>query len=418
MNQSEQNQAKYDVVVVGGGAAGAGVAASLLKRQSNLRIAIVEPADKHYYQPAWTLVGAGEFDNTKTERNMADCIPKGVTWIRDAVISFQPEANQVSTKQGQVIAYEQLIVAAGLKINWDAIPGLNETLGKNGVTSNYRFDFAPYTWQLVQQLKTGKAIFTQPPMPIKCAGAPQKALYLSCSHWETAGVLNKIEVDFNNAGAALFSVADFVPSLMKYIERYHAKLSFNSNLVEVDGANKTAWFNVKDAEGNVTKVAKTFDMLHVVPPQTAPDFIKQSPLANADGWVDVNQVTLQHNRFSNIFSLGDACSSPNAKTVAAVRKQIVVVAENLLAARANKGLTTEYDGYGACPLTVEKGKIILAEFGFGGKLLPTFPLNPLVPRKINWLLKKYILPIVYWSLMLKGREWLAKSSKPRPSKHS
>ncbi|HSH55043.1 MAG TPA: FAD/NAD(P)-binding oxidoreductase [Methylotenera sp.] len=413
MNQSEQNQASYDIVVVGGGAAGSGVAASLLKRQPRLKIAIIEPAEKHYYQPAWTLVGAGEFDNTKTERNMGDCIPKGVTWIKDAVISFQPETNQVSTKQGQVITYQQLIVAAGLKINWDAIPGLIETLGKNGVTSNYRFDLAPYTWQLVQQLKSGKAIFTQPPMPIKCAGAPQKALYLSCSHWETTGVLNNIEVDFNNAGGALFSVADFVPSLMKYIERYHAKLSFNSNLVEVDGANKTAWFNVKDAEGNVTKVAKTFDMLHVVPPQTAPDFIKQSPLANADGWVDVNQATLQHNRYSNIFSLGDVCSSPNAKTVAAVRKQIVVVAENVLAARTNNALTTEYDGYGACPLTVEKGKIILAEFGFGGKLLPTFPLNPLVPRKINWILKKYILPLVYWSAMLKGREWLARTSKPK-----
>jgi sulfide:quinone oxidoreductase len=411
MNESKQSLSKYDVVVVGGGAAGSGVAASLLKRQPSLSVAIIEPADKHYYQPAWTLVGAGEFDNAKTERDMADCIPEGVVWIHDAVISFQPETNQVSTKQGWVISYQQLIVAAGLKINWDAIPGLNETLGTNGVTSNYRFDLAPYTWQLVQQLRNGKAIFTQPPMPIKCAGAPQKALYLSCSHWESAGVLNKIEVDFNNAGGVLFGVADYVPSLMKYIERYHAKLSFNSNLVEVDGANKTAWFNVKDAEGNVTKVAKTFDMLHVVPPQTAPDFIRQSPLANADGWVDVNQATLQHNRFSNVFSLGDVCSSPNAKTVAAVRKQIVVVAENLLAARADKAITAEYDGYGACPLTVEKGKIILAEFGFGGKLLPTFPLNSLVPRRVNWLLKKYILPLVYWSVMLKGREWLARSSK-------
>lgn len=401
----------YDVLIIGGGAAGSGVAASLLKRNKSLAIAIIEPADKHYYQPAWTLVGAGEFDVTKTVRNMVDCIPRNVIWIRDSVITFEPDANAVKTKGGLSITYQQLIVAAGLKIDWDAIPGLNETLGKNGVTSNYRFDLAPYTWQLVKNLKSGTAIFTQPPMPIKCAGAPQKALYLSCSHWEKAGVLNKIDVDFNNAGTALFGVAAYVPALMKYIERYHAKLSFNSSLIQVDGPSKKAWFNVKDADGTITKVEKKFDILHVVPPQCPPDFIKHSPLADAAGWVEVNQISLQHARYSNIFSLGDVCSSPNAKTAAAVRKQVIVVAENLIAFRNGLAMPTDYDGYGSCPLTVEKGKIILAEFGFGGKLLPTFPLDSLVPRKINWILKKYILPWVYWNALLKGNEWLARPKK-------
>ena len=402
----------YDIVIVGGGAAGGGVAASLLKRDRSLNIAIIEPADKHYYQPAWTLVGAGEFDVAKTERSMASCIPNGATWIRDAVTAFEPEANLVKTQGRLSITYQHLIVAAGLKIDWDAIPGLNETLGKNGVTSNYRFDLAPYTWQLVKNLKSGKAIFTQPPMPIKCAGAPQKALYLSCSHWENTGVLNNIDVEFNNAGAVLFGVGAYVPPLMKYIERYHAKLVFNSSLVQVDGPAKKAWFNVKDADGNITTVEKSFDLLHVVPPQAAPDFIKQSSLADAAGWVEVNQTTLQHTRYANIFGLGDVCSSPNAKTAAAVRKQVIVVAENLIALRNNKGMPTVYDGYGSCPLTVEKGKIILAEFGFGGKLLPTFPLDSLVPRQINWILKKYILPWVYWNALLKGWEWLARPKKP------
>jgi sulfide:quinone oxidoreductase len=248
-------------------------------------------------------------------------------------------------------------------------------------------------------------------MPIKCAGAPQKAVYLSCSEWEQQGRLKNIQVEFDNAGAVLFGVADFVPPLMEYVKRYKVDLQFNSQLVAVDGPAKKAWFNVKDAEGNVQRVEKHFDMLHVVPPQSAPDFIKQSPLANADGWVDVDQTTLQHVRYPNIFSLGDACSSPNAKTAAAARKQIVVVAENLLALRSGKSLPTRYDGYGSCPLTVEKGRIVLAEFGFGGKLLPTFPLDPTVPRIAAWILKKNILPWLYWNAMLKGREWLARPSK-------
>ena len=400
----------HDIVIVGGGSAGIGLAASLLKRQSNLQIAIIEPRDKHYYQPAWTLVGAGEFKQEATERDMASVMPQGVTWIRAAVTGFDPERRQVMIDRGNPISYQNLIVAPGLQLNWSAIAGLEDTLGKNGVTSNYRFDLAPYTWSLVRNLKSGKAIFTQPPMPIKCAGAPQKAMYLSSSEWEKQGTLKNIQVEFNNAGGVLFGVPTFVPPLMEYVNRYGIQLNFNSKLVAVDGPEKKAWFEEKDAQGNLQRVEKSFDILHVVPPQSAPDFVRESTLANAEGWVDVDQVSLQHVRYPNIFSLGDACSSPNAKTAAAVRKQIVVVAENLLAARSGRPLPTRYDGYGSCPLTVEKGRIVLAEFGFGGKLLPTFPLDPTVPRIASWVLKKHILPTVYWDLMLKGREWLARPS--------
>lgn len=398
----------HDIVIIGGGSAGIGLAASLLKRQSNLQIAIVEPNDKHYYQPAWTLVGAGEFDPQASVRPMASVMPPGVTWIRAAASGVDPDTRKVMLDNGTAIAYQYLVVAPGLKLNWQGIPGLPETLGSNGVTSNYRFDLAPYTWSLVQSMKRGKVIFTQPPMPIKCAGAPQKAMYLSCSEWERQGLLKHIDVHFHNAGAVLFGVQDFVPPLMNYVQRYDARLHFNSKLVAIDGPARRAWFEEKDANGHVVQSEQNFDMIHVVPPQTAPDFVRESPLANADGWVDVNQVTLQHIRYPNVFSLGDACSSPNAKTAAAARKQIVVVAENLLALRAGAELTTRYDGYGSCPLTVEKGKIVLAEFGFGGKLLPTFPLDPTVPRRSAWILKKNILPWLYWEAMLKGREWLAR----------
>lgn len=397
-----------DILIVGGGSAGIGLAASLKKRQSNLNIAIIEPSDKHYYQPSWTLVGAGEFDVRDSVRDMSEVMPAGVTWIRAAVTGFDPDNRRVTLDNGSAVSYQHLVVAPGLTLNWKAIPGLEDTLGKHGVTSNYRVDLAPYTWELVRNMTSGKAIFTQPPMPIKCAGAPQKAMYLSCSEWEQQGMLKNIQVDFHVAGAVLFGVADFVPPLMEYVKRYRANLHFNSRLVAIDGPAKRAWFEEKDANGNIVQSEKNFDFIHVVPPQTAPDFVKESPLANAEGWVDVNQITLQHQRYPNIFSLGDVSSSPNAKTAAAVRKQIVVVAENLLALRSGRDLPTKYDGYGSCPLTVEKGKIVLAEFGFGGKLLPTFPLAPTVPRKSAWILKKNILPAVYWNLMLKGHEWLAR----------
>ena len=400
-----------DIVVIGGGSAGIGLLASLLKRDPQLNITLIEPNDYHCYQPAWTLVGGGAYDLQKTRRPLADVLPNGVSWVQAAVSEVLPDENTLVLDSGQRVTWKNLIVCPGLRLAWEKIEGLQDTLGQHGVTSNYSYEHAAYTWQLVQQLKGGKALFTQPAMPIKCAGAPQKALYLSCDHWLKQGDLKHIDVEFNLAGAALFGVPTFVPPLMKYVEKYNARLAFNSNLVKVDGPARKAWFEVKDAEGNATVEEKTFDMLHVVPPQLSPDFIRQSPLADAAGWCEVNPHSLQHLRYPHIFGLGDVCGTTNAKTAAAVRKQIVVVAENLLALRKQAPLPLKYDGYGSCPLTVEKGKVVLAEFGYGGKLLPTFPLDPTRARRSMWFLKATLLPWFYWNGMFKGREWLTRLSK-------
>ncbi|WAJ39549.1 TIGR01244 family sulfur transferase [Pseudomonas sp. GOM7] len=402
---------RYDVVVVGGGAAGCAVTASLLKRNAELRIAVIEPRDQHYYQPGWTLVGAGVFDRARTERPMARCIPHGAHWIRAAVAGFEPEQQRVVLEDGNRINYRALIVCPGLSLHWDGVEGLKESLGKHGVTSNYQFELAPYTWQLVQNLRKGRALFTQPPMPIKCAGAPQKALYLSCDWWLKQGVLPQIDVEFCSAGAVLFGVPTFVPPLMQYVERYGAQLNFNTNLIAVDGPAQRAWFKQTDASGASKTIEEAFDMLHAVPPQRPPEFIRQSPLGGADGWVEADHETLRHPRFGNVFSLGDVCAAPNAKTAAAVRKQAPVVAENVLAVLAGKGPQAIYDGYGSCPLTVERGKVVLAEFGYGGKLLPTFPLDPAVPRRLAWDLKVRMMPSIYFDLMLRGREWLAEPKR-------
>lgn len=402
------------IVIVGGGSAGISVASSLLKRQSDLQITIIDPAGDHYYQPGFTMVGAGIFNVAETRRDMKSVMPRQVKWIQEAVTTFSPEQNTVQLASGTQVSYERLIVCPGLKLDWDAVEGLRETLGKNGVTSNYLPDYAPYTWQLVQSLKSGKAVFTQPPMPIKCAGAPQKVLYLSGDYWLDNNVLNNIDIAFYNAGGALFGVAAYVPALTKYIEKYKAKLHLNHNLVKVDGPAKTAWFKRTDGDGNTDIVETSFDMLHVCPPQTAPDFIRESPLADQAGWVDVDANTLRHKKYANIWALGDAANTANAKTAAAVRKQAPVVASNILEDMRQGNTQYGYDGYGACPLTVERGKIVLAEFRYGGKLAPTLPtwlLEGTKPTWLAWFLKKVVMPRLYWDGMLKGKETLVKPQK-------
>ncbi len=411
--------ASHAVVIVGAGAAGIAVASSLLARQADLDVAIIDPADVHYYQPGWTLVGAGVFQPAQTARTLASVLPRGVHWLKAAVAAFEPEQRVVILDGCRVVRYEQLIVCPGLKLDWQGVDGLAESLGRHGVTSNYRYDLAPYTWQLVQQLSRdggGRALFTQPPMPIKCAGAPQKAMYLSADSWQRDGVLKNVDIRFCTAGAVLFGVPDYVPALMEYVQRYGIHLAFNETLVAVDGPAHKATFRCTLPDGSSETRVHDFDMLHAVPPQVAPDFVRVSPLADAAGWVDVDPASLRHRRYDNVFALGDAANSPNAKTAAATRKQAPVVAHNVLAARGAVTGECQYGGYGSCPLTVERGKIVLAEFSYGGKVTPSFPrwlLDGTRPSQLAWWLKERILPPLYWQGMLKGHEWLAEPERQR-----
>ena len=413
-NTQAQSSGSCELVIVGAGAAGIAVAASLKARKSDLEITIVDPAETHYYQPGWTMVGGGIFQPKQTARAMDSLIPRGVKYIKAAVAAFEPEKNTIILDGGESLSYQRLIVCPGLKLDWDQIEGLRETLGKNGVTSNYRYDLAPYTWELVEGLKEGRAIFTQPPMPIKCAGAPQKALYLSGDAWHRRDVLKNIDIQFNNAGGVLFGVKEYVPALMEYVKKYDASLNFFHNLVAVDGPAKKAWFDVIKPDTPVERIEMSFDMMHVCPPQTAPDFIRESPLVDAAGWVDVDQTVLRHKQYDNIWSLGDVMNAPNAKTAAAARMQAPVVAENIVADIQGHSPVAQYNGYGSCPLTVERGKIVLAEFGYGGTMLPSFPkflLDGTKPSRAAWFLKERMLPPIYWQGMLKGREWMATPEK-------
>ncbi|WP_439523474.1 TIGR01244 family sulfur transferase [Marivita sp.] len=413
---TDTGDAKFDVVIVGAGAGGVSVAASLKARKPGLSVAIIDPADIHYYQPGWTMVGGGIFDPQETAKTMGSLIPTGVHWIKAAVAAFEPANDAVILDGCRVVKYDRLVVCPGLKLDWGKVEGLEETLGRNGVTSNYRYDLAPYTWELVQNLKEGRALFTQPPMPIKCAGAPQKAMYLSGDAWFRNGTLRNIDIQFMNAGGVLFGVKDYVPALMEYVRKYDADLNFFHNLIAVDGPAKKATFAVNAPDTDPTTVEVEFDMMHVCPPQTAPDFIRVSPLADAAGWVDVDQATLRHKSYDNIWSLGDVMNAPNAKTAAAARKQAPTVADNIVADIRGQSAVAQYDGYGSCPLTVERGKIVLAEFGYGGTLLPSFPsylIDGTKPSRAAWFLKERLLPPIYWKAMLKGKEWMAKPEKVR-----
>jgi sulfide:quinone oxidoreductase len=391
----------HQIVIIGGGNAGISLAAQLLRKNHALDIAIVDPADKHYYQPAWTLVGGGVFDIQKTERSEASVMPKGVKWIKQKATAFAPEQNRVDLDNGAV-TYDYLVVCPGIQINWNAIKGLKETLGKNQVCSNYSFETAPYTFECIKNFKGGKALFQNPSTPVKCGGAPHKIMYLATDYFRKHGILPQVDVQYWSGGTRLFGVQKYEKTLLEVVRRGNIKLNFFYNLTEIDGPNKRATF-VGFGEKNKDEVhVVDFDMIHVTPPQSAPDFIKSSPLANAAGWVDVDKSTLQHVRYANIFSLGDASGLPTSKTGAAIRKQAPVVVENLLACIAGQKPTGVYLGYTSCPLVTGYGKLVLAEFDYNNNPMETFPFDQSKERWSMYQLKKQILPRMYWGAILKG----------------
>jgi sulfide:quinone oxidoreductase len=391
----------HTIAIVGGGNAGISIAAQLLRKDSSLDIAIIDGAKKHYYQPAWTLVGGGEFNIEDTERDESTVIPEGATWIQQMVKDFQPESNTLSLGDGTELGYDYLVVAPGIQLNWGDIKGLKETLGKNGVCSNYSFETAPYTWECIQNTKGGKALFTNPHTPIKCGGAPQKIMYLAADYFRKHQI--KSQVELWSGGTRVFGVEKYENTLKQVIQNYGIHTQFFVKLDEVDGPNKKAKFiGIGEANKDQSYWVE-FDMLHVTPPQSAPDFIKNSLLANAAGWVDVDKHTLQHTRYKNIFGAGDASSLPTSRTGAAVRKQAPVVVGNLLAAMRGETLTESYSGYSSCPIITGYDKLVLAEFDYNNQPVETFPFDQSKERWSMFQMKKYLLPYLYWNQILPGR---------------
>ena len=390
----------HQIVIVGGGTAGISVAARLLNEDSTLDVAVVEPSEKHYYQPMWTLIGGGIFPREESQREESDQIPPGATWIKEYVEGFDPGNSQIRTRRGQTIDYDYLVVAPGIQINWDQIQGLKESLGKNGVCSNYSYDSVASTWENIRDLKEGVALFTQPDGAVKCGGAPQKICYLAEDHFRRTGVRDKIEVMFTMAGPRIFAVDKYADALQKVVDRKGVQVGYRHNLVEIRAESKQAVYRHMDTD---EEIILQYDMVHVTPPMSAPDFVACSDLAGEGGWVDVDKHTLQHTRYSNVFSLGDASSLPTSKTAAAIRKQAPVLTENLLATMAGERAASRYDGYTSCPVVTGYDSLILAEFDYDNQPAETFPFNQAQERFSMMMLKKHALPKLYWHGMLKGR---------------
>lgn len=390
----------HQVLIIGGGSAGISVAARLRDLEDPLEVGIIEPSDKHYYQPIWTLVGGGVFDKEVSEREEEEYIPDGADWIQEAASEFQPEDNTVVTESGEEYTYDYLVVAAGIQLNWDAVDGLEGSVGEHGICSNYSYETVDSTWDTLRHFRDGNAIFTFPDTSIKCAGAPQKIMWMA-DHWmRKQGVREEANVVYAASTDGIFGVDKYARPLSRLVEERDIETHFNVNLTEVVPEDKKAVFEQLDGGDDLVL---DYEMLHVTPPQGPPGFIADSPIADQDGWVDVDKYTTQHVDYPNIFSLGDCSSLPTSKTGAAVRKEVPVTVDNLLAEMRGEPLEAEYNGYASCPLVTGYGRLILCEFDYEGNPAESFPFDQARERYSMYALKAYGLPDMYWHGMLRGR---------------
>ncbi|KAF5300874.1 hypothetical protein FQR65_LT09036, partial [Abscondita terminalis] len=392
------------LLIVGGGTGGCTMAAKFARHLKKNEIIVIEPSDMHYYQPMFTLVGGGIKTLSDSGRSMKTVLPDKALWIKDEVVDFYPQKNSVSTLNGDSISYDFMLIAMGLQLNYDQIPGLIEALNipNTGVCSNYSPKYVNRTYETLQKFDSGNAVFTFPNTPVKCPGAPQKICYITEDYFRRNGKRDKANIIYNTTLPVLFGVKKYADALWKLVEKRDIKVNLRNNLVEVKPKDKIAVFENLDVPNQKTEIE--YSMLHVTPPMSSPNALKKcNELVTEAGFVNVHKDTLQHLKFPNVFAIGDCSASPNAKTAASVAAQSNVVFENMKAQMTDKPLKSVYNGYASCPLVTGYGKCIMAEFDYDLKPMETFPISQDKELWLMYSVKKDLLPPLYWHFMLNGR---------------
>uniref|UniRef100_A0AC34GX22 Peptidase S1 domain-containing protein n=1 Tax=Panagrolaimus sp. ES5 TaxID=591445 RepID=A0AC34GX22_9BILA len=407
-------QENYKLAIVGGGSAGTAVASYFSRILGSNKIVLIEPKKQHYYQPGFTLVGGGFMTLEQIVRSEDSLIPKNVKWIQSSVAEFQPEQNKLNLNDNTAVRYDYLVIATGLQLRYDIIKGLPAALETPGVCSIYDPKYAEKTFKEISSFSKGNAIFTFPNTPIKCAGAPQKICYIAEDYWRRHGKRDGIEVSYNTTLGKVFAVEKYANVLAQIVKDRNIQLNTRYNLAKVDSDKRIATFEILNEDSVPTGKEEQveYDLLHVGPPCSPINSLMKAAetkngLTDAKGWVSVNPKTLQGTTFANIFAIGDCANTPNAKTAAAISSQFRALKANLKSAMENRPLTSEYDGYASCPLVVSSNKVVLAEFTPEGPL-ETFPFNQAQPLWISFLMKRYLMPFLYWNFLVKDvkeNEW-------------
>lgn len=389
----------YRLVILGGGTAGISTANRILSEDKSLEndVLIIEPTVHHYFQPGWPLVGSGEMKLESTKKSMDKVMPKGAKWLQEAVERVDPVKREV-TAGNHTIEYDFLVVALGIELNYDAIEGARESIGSNGVCTNYIYEHVNYTYETLQNVKEGNIVITKPQSRIKGGVSAENSVFTMDEYIKDHD--RDVNIVFRSGRDQVFKVKKYSDKIVERLEEKKIDYKMKEELVEVRGEHKEAVFeNLDTGERHVVP----FEMLVITPPMSGPSVLEGSGLLNPEGWVSVDPHTMMHNTYTTVFSLGDASSLPTVKMGSAVKEQMPILVKNLLERMDDKTPSHEYDGKTACPIATDYGHLILAEFDYNNIPEETTFLNQADNKKIFYQFKKNMLPIMYWNGLLKGK---------------
>lgn len=411
------SKAQGKIVIIGGGSAGISMAARLKRWLDKPDITLIDPSDRQFYQPGFTLIASGVYQPDEVWKKQEDCIPGGIRWIKDSVAAVDPVRNRVATVQNGEIPYDFLVLTPGLQINWTKVEGITrETLGQGNAHCIYDFEGAQKTWKALQEFSRtgGKGIYTDTYTKHKCGGAPKKICLLTEHYTRKQGTRDNVSLNFYTASKQLYDVPFYTPRLLEIYEERDIPIHLNVRVKGVDTAAKQVHFEKIETRGEektYTPFVEDYDFLHFTPPMSAPDFVRESGLGwtegklAADAWVMVDKETLVHKTYPNIISLGDVAGIPTSKTSAAIRMQVPIAAKNLISLMEGKEPAEKYNGYAACPIVTDYGHVLLCEFNYEKKPETSFPFTMIDTSKeqwLAWLLKVYFLKPMYFYGMLNG----------------
>lgn len=412
------SSAKGKIVIIGGGAAGISMAARLMNWLDEPDVTLIDPSDRQFYQPGFTLIASGVYTPDEVWKKQEDCMPDGVKWVKDSVVAVDPVWNQITTGKNEKIPYDFLVLTPGVQTNWEKVEGITkDTLGQGNAHSIYDFEGAQKTWKAIQELsKTGgRGIYTDTYTKHKCGGAPKKICLLTEHYTRKQDTRDTVNLDYYTASHELYDVPYYTPRLLEIYKERNVPIYLNVRVKGVDTAAKQVHFEKIEKNGEektITPFVEDYDFLHFTPPMSAPDFVREAGLGWAEGklaaeaWVMVDKETLVHSKYPNIISLGDVAGIPTSKTSAAIRVQVPVAAKNLISLMEGKEPTEKYNGYAACPIVTDYGHVLLCEFDYDKKPASSFPFTMLDVSQeqwLAWILKVYILKPMYFYGMLNGR---------------
>jgi sulfide:quinone oxidoreductase len=372
------------VIVLGGGVGGT-LAANLISKKLGAEgtVTVIDPVGMHVYQPGFLYVALGQANGRWLAQDERHLLRDDVQMVIDRAVKVDPVQRTVVLARGETLAYDYLVVATGSRLARDEIPGLIE-----GAHDFYSLEGAIRLREALHSFTGGRIVMGVAGIPYKCPPAPVEFVFMLEEYLRKRGIRDKSTITLASPLNRAFTIEATSKVVQPILEQRGIELATFFNVEAVLPQKKL----VTSIEGEELP----YDLLVLVPPHRGAQVIQDSGLGDERGWVPVSRATLQHEKFDNVFAIGDATNLPISKSGSTAHFEAPVVASQI-AARMNG--TTAKENYGGrvmCFLETGHSQATTIRFDYDHP-----PVSP--KPSLLWHYAKWVFNRVYWVTVPQGR---------------